>query len=62
MSPPGAIEFHYVLSCPCGVTLTGLDEDEIVEVSFAHLRDVHPELADRYEREDVLAMARRLVR
>lgn len=54
--------FHYVLNCPCGTTLTGLSEDEIVQVAFAHLRDAHPEMADEYEREHVLAMARRLVR
>jgi hypothetical protein len=56
------LEFHYVLHCPCGATLTGLTEDEIVEVSFAHLREKHPEMVDGYEREHVLFMAQRLVR
>ncbi len=56
------IEFHWVLDCPCGATLTGLSEDEIVEVSFAHLRENHPDLAADYEREHILFMARRLVR
>jgi hypothetical protein len=56
------LEFHYVLSCPCGATLTGLTEDEIVETSLAHLRERHPEKVDEYEREHVLFMARRLVR
>jgi hypothetical protein len=55
-------EFHWVLRCPCGTTLTGLTEDEIVEVAFAHLRELHPEMADGYEREHVLFMAQRLVR
>lgn len=56
------LSFHYVLDCPCGRTLTGLSEDEIVEVAFAHLREAHPEMADDYEREHILFMARRLVR
>jgi hypothetical protein len=51
-----------VLTCPCGATLTGATEDEIVEVSFSHLRAKHPEMAEDYEREHILAMAQRLVR
>ena len=56
------LQFHYVLSCPCGETLTADSEDEIVQVSFAHLGDKHPEMADKYEREHILAAARRLVK
>ena len=56
------IRFHYVLQCPCGATLTGETEDDIVEVSFAHLRENHPDLAQDYEREHILFMAQRLVR
>ena len=29
-------EYHYVLRCPCGESLKGDTEDDIVEVSFAH--------------------------
>ena len=54
------IEFHYVLRCPCGETLTGDTEDDIVEVSFAHLRAKHPDM--EYEREHILFMAQRLVK
>ncbi len=61
-SKSGELEFHYVLNCPCGEALTGLTEDEIVEVSLAHLREVHPDMADTYEREHVLFMARRVVK
>jgi hypothetical protein len=60
--PPRELQFHYVLDCPCGTTLSGLSEDEIVEVAFAHLREKHPDMADDYEREHILVMARRLVR
>jgi hypothetical protein len=56
------IEFHYVLRCPCGETLTAPTEDGIVEASFAHLRAEHPDMADEYEREHILFMAQRLVR
>jgi hypothetical protein len=58
----GEPQFHYVLDCPCGARLTGLTEDEIVEVAFAHLGEKHPDMADEYEREHILFMARRLVR
>jgi hypothetical protein len=52
---------RFVLSCPCGERLEGADEDEIVVVAFAHLAERHPDLAGAYEREHVLAMARRIV-
>ena len=61
-SNPGELEFHYVLNCPCGEVLTGLTEDDIVDVSLAHLREAHPDMADTYEREHVLFMARRVVK
>jgi len=54
------IEFHYVLRCPCGDTLTGDTEDDIVAVSKVHLAEKHPDL--EYEREHILFMAQRLVK
>ena len=57
--PPG---YYYRLPCPCGVSLEGSSEDEIVEVAFAHLRDKHPDMAESYEREHVLFMAIKLRR
>jgi hypothetical protein len=57
-----AYEFHYVLACPCGERLTGLTEDEIVEVATAHLSQRHPDKAAMYEREHILFMAQRLLR
>lgn len=53
-------QYHYVLRCPCGTSLTGDTEDDIVEVSFAHLRAEHPDMADEYAREHVLFMAMRV--
>ena len=54
--------FYYLRRCPCGAALTGDTEDYIVDVSLAHLREVHPELASEYEREHILFMATRLKR
>lgn len=51
-----------MLSCPCGETVTGETEDELVEAVFAHLLERHPDRAGDYEREHILAMTRRLVR
>ena len=53
-------EYVYVLQCPCGASLRGATEDEIVDVSFAHLRDKHPDMANEYEREHILFMAVKL--
>lgn len=50
----------YVLDCPCGEILTAADEDGIVAVAQAHLKDAHPDMADHYEREHILFMARQL--
>jgi predicted small metal-binding protein len=54
-------KYRWVLRCPCGTALTGSSEDEIVDVSFAHLRENHPDMADEYEREHVLFMAQKFV-
>jgi hypothetical protein len=53
-------EYQYILECPCGLTLEGATEDEIVERSQAHLSEVHPTMADTYERHHILFMARRI--
>lgn len=43
--------------CPCGEMIRGKDEDDLVELAKAHLREKHPDLADHYEREHILFMA-----
>ena len=60
--PPSPRRYVWVLRCPCGTSLEGSSEDEIVEISLAHLRAEHPDMADAYEREHVLFMAQRFVR
>lgn len=59
---PRHYEFHYVLHCPCGTSLSGDTEDDIVEVSYEHLREKHPHLAEEYTRDNILVMAVRLVK
>jgi hypothetical protein len=51
---PGHPGYLWVLDCPCGERLRGTSEDEIVEVSLAHLGERHPDLT--YEREQILFM------
>jgi len=53
-------EYTWRLQCPCGASLRGDTEDEIVDRSFAHLREVHPDMVDDYEREHILFMAVKL--
>ncbi|MET0627608.1 MAG: hypothetical protein ABW033_04020 [Acidimicrobiia bacterium] len=60
MAGASAREYHFVMRCPCGEALKGDTEDEIVDVSFAHLREKHPEMVDTYERDHILFMALRL--
>ena len=55
-------QYEWVLFCPCGTRLAAPSEDEIVEVSFAHLREAHPDMADEYEREHILFMAQKFVK
>ena len=55
-------QYYWVLQCPCGASLEGSSEDEIVDLSFGHLRKNHPDMADVYEREHILFMAQRFVR
>lgn len=49
--------YEWVLDCPCGERLRAPSEDEIVEISFAHLAEKHPDMAEAYEREHILFMA-----
>jgi predicted small metal-binding protein len=56
----GEPQFQYILHCPCGESLRADGEDEIVDISFAHLREKHPDMANDYEREHILFMALKL--
>jgi predicted small metal-binding protein len=57
VSAPGAPAKTW-LQCPCGETIKGANEEELVERALAHLRDAHPDLANEYGRDHILFMAR----
>jgi predicted small metal-binding protein len=43
------------IQCPCGETIVGKDEDELVELTNAHLKEQHD--GRTYDREMILMMA-----
>ncbi|WP_166140651.1 DUF1059 domain-containing protein [Nocardioides ochotonae] len=43
------------LTCPCGTTVTGADEDELVSRTQEHLAAEHPGMD--YDREQILFIA-----
>jgi predicted small metal-binding protein len=43
------------LTCPCGTTVVGQDEDELVELTQAHLAEAHPGMT--YGRDEILFIA-----
>ena len=43
------------IQCPCGETIVGKDEDELVELTNAHLTEQHD--GRTYDREMILMMA-----
>ena len=43
------------LTCPCGTTVVGADEDELVRLTQEHLVAEHPGL--EYDREQILFIA-----
>lgn len=47
----------YRLRCPCGELVGGPTEDELVDNARAHLASLHPQLANSYGREQILALA-----
>lgn len=47
----------YVISCDCGYVSRGETEDELVEEANRHIEEVHPDMAGKVSRDDMLAMA-----
>jgi predicted small metal-binding protein len=43
------------LNCPCGEMITGKDEDDLVTLTQAHLKEKHPGMD--YERDEILFIA-----
>jgi len=49
-----------ILDCPCGITLSGADDDELFQIGRQHADDHHPNdgITDDFIREHVTANAR----
>ena len=45
------------IDCPCGATVQGETDDELVANTEAHIRDKHPEMVGTMSREDILSRA-----
>jgi predicted small metal-binding protein len=50
----------YVINCDCGYVSRGDTEDELVDEANRHIQEVHPDLAGKVTRDDLLAMAEEL--
>jgi predicted small metal-binding protein len=44
------------ITCECGQIVRADTERELVELTYAHLRSDHPQLADTLTREDIVAL------
>lgn len=44
------------IRCECGQVVRGDSEHEVVELTLAHLRSDHPQLADKLTRDDIVAL------
>jgi predicted small metal-binding protein len=44
------------ITCECGQIIRGDTEDELVDLTRAHLRSEHPQLADRITRDEIVAL------
>jgi len=45
------------INCPCGATVRGDDDDQLVANTEEHIQAMHPEMVGTKSREDILAMA-----
>ncbi len=45
------------VNCPCGATVRGESDDELVTNVEAHVQDKHQEMVGTMSREQILAMA-----
>ncbi len=46
-----------VVNCPCGETVRGETDDELVSNVEAHVRDKHPDMVGTMSRDQILGMA-----
>ena len=45
------------VDCPCGETVRGENDDELVANVEAHIQDKHPDMVGTMSREQILGMA-----
>ena len=45
------------VDCPCGTTMRGDTDDELVANVEAHVRDQHPDMTGEMTRDKILEMA-----
>ncbi len=45
------------VDCPCGATMRGETDDELVTNVEAHVRDQHPDMVGEMTRDKILEMA-----
>jgi predicted small metal-binding protein len=45
------------VDCPCGETVRGESDDELVSNVEAHVQDQHPDMVGKMSREQILDMA-----
>jgi predicted small metal-binding protein len=50
------------IACVCGYTIKGDDDDELWERAQEHMREDHPDLADKVAREDLVAQAEEIAK
>ena len=46
------------VDCPCGETVRGETDDELVANAEAHVREKHPDMVGKMSREQILGMAK----
>jgi predicted small metal-binding protein len=46
------------VECPCGETVRGESDDELVSNVEQHIQDRHPDMVGSMSREQILGMAR----
>jgi predicted small metal-binding protein len=44
------------ITCECGHVVRGETEDELITLTFDHLRSDHPDLADQVSRDELVAL------
>jgi predicted small metal-binding protein len=45
------------IDCPCGETVRGDSDDELIANTEEHIRDKHPDMVGTMSREQLLGMA-----